>query len=530
MLKKLPVTLIIIIIYFTTACGKNDLNETEPNNQFHAANTIAANSTLTGKFDDKNDQDIYSLPLVSDSILSIELTRIKGIDSQIIIYQNNKLVKKIDDYKKNEGERIDNVLLKKGLCYIVIASRKIKNFSFQNKSFYPSLEYKVKIQAKSLSYQETEPNDLPKHANTIEIAKPLTGFFSPFKNINEVKKLYTPPFHDKDLSKLRKYDFDWYKLHIPKKGRHNISISLSKVAEVDSAIAIYEKNKRLIFRNDKEIGKAELISNYSVEGKKDYYILVLGHNHYTTSSKKSYSYQLAVNLRSEKHPFIEAEMNDNFDDANSINEGIIHGIVSPKNDLDFYKLEISNDIAVLEEEKDSTTSESSTEVRSFDYSDDRSQKDKKDSEDEELQPEAVPDSQNDSANEDKVFEEIYPDDDEKPDNPSEEESVENDFYLERTLDNPKTDSGSSSGSKTKTKAKSKKTPELNIIIDSKDFDKEVGKKSKNKNTNRKPNKAPVNKDNSRSLDSDYDAREKSETKKKNRNRKQQPGPKQPVSK
>ena len=113
--KKLLLILILIIVTFS--CSKKILEEKEPNNSFEQANPIELNSHIRGVMNDPMDLDVYVLDLRSykgiNNTLSIELIGIKGFDLQFSIFKNKKLIKIIDDQKKNEGERFDNLNLTK---------------------------------------------------------------------------------------------------------------------------------------------------------------------------------------------------------------------------------------------------------------------------------------------------------------------------------------------------------------------------------------------------------------------------------
>lgn len=336
---------ISVLLCSLFSCGNQELLEKEPNNQFRLANRIKINSSVTGHFNHNQDNDFYRFELTKKTLLIIKVSRIKGYDLQLKIYRDKELIKVIDDYQKNEGEKIDNLLLEQGIYYLVVAPGRFNSLFLKEKvqlSDFPTQNYKLIIQSQVEKYQEIEPNDIPKQAVSLEIGKTIKGFFSPFNSINQGLKLKKPPFNDPELTKFKKYDFDWYSFSIPKIGTHNITVTLDKVNNVNSILAVYQ-NRRLILIDSKGFSGGEQIPNLTVEGQKVYFILVIGiPSDYATSSNKIYSYNLTLNLLSDSILVTETGNNNSFKEADPMIDGVIHGILSPKEDLDYYRIALKD--------------------------------------------------------------------------------------------------------------------------------------------------------------------------------------------
>ncbi len=348
--KKLLLILILIIVTFS--CSKKILEEKEPNNSFEQANPIELNSHIRGVMNDPMDLDVYVLDLRSykgiNNTLSIELIGIKGFDLQFSIFKNKKLIKIIDDQKKNEGERFDNLNLTKDLYHIVVSFGKLNNLYLKerqditrNENIFPTSPYELILKPYKADHQELEPNDHPSQANQIFLNKPIKGFYSPFKNPIQKSKNHKYSFDDPLLKRLAPYDFDWYYFSINKNGSHKVSITLKPTPLVDSIIVVYQKN-RIILMNNNGLSGGERITNLEVEGFKKYYILVVGVPHeYKISSREEYPYELTVQMDKGSQNLTESEPNDKIEDANIFIKNYIRGYLSPKSDKDFYKIDFN---------------------------------------------------------------------------------------------------------------------------------------------------------------------------------------------
>ncbi len=340
---------IIIILIFSFSCTNKEISEKESNDNFNSSMLINIDSTVIGSFNGHLDIDYYKIIVKKPTTLSITINRIKGLDVKIQIYNNRLLIKIVDDYLRNEGEKINNIHFKQGLYFIKASISKPEEKLYKNMKSIQNHKYKLNVKPINNAYEETEPNDLPNQSVNIELEKPIFGYYSPFKNLNDESKLKKLPFDLKDkdhlekLKLLREYDFDWYSFKIPKPGDHQIIIELENTKLVDSVIGVYQK-KPLLFWNSKGMGENETIPNLTVKGDEICYILIVGVNHHSTTSEQLYKYKLSVKVRSKANPSMETENNNSIDKANLITEGFIHGLISPKKDYDYYHLQIKSSI------------------------------------------------------------------------------------------------------------------------------------------------------------------------------------------
>ncbi len=205
--------LIFVLLLTLVRCGDSELMEQENNDQSNTANPITLDSLVTGRFNHPKDKDYYVLNLTKSTetpkILSIQLSRIKGFDVQIKIYEGRRLIKVIDDFNKNDGEHIDNLIVRNKKYYILVSPGKWNQRflsdrvqfddnpilrRYQTKPLYPTDPYHLAIHGEPLSYQELEPNDSLRFATPMQINQPIEGYFSPFRNANAEKRLVKNPF------------------------------------------------------------------------------------------------------------------------------------------------------------------------------------------------------------------------------------------------------------------------------------------------------------------------------------------------
>ncbi|MDH4128835.1 MAG: hypothetical protein OEV44_08790 [Spirochaetota bacterium] len=343
------VIILVLSIYVFIGCNKDQSVENEPNDTFKNANKIKLNSFVKGNFANLKDQDVYLLDLSKVSInnneaLSVSISKIKGFDVLLKIYFNKKLIKIVDDYLKNEVEKVVNLALQKGIYYIIVAPGRFNKLPFNTKTHlyksikFPTNNYTLEVSSRTVKNLELEPNDTPSDAIPIKINTPIIGYYSPFRNYMKHIKMEKPLFNDPKLDELKQFDFDWYSIIIPDAGSHNISVILDKTEHIDSILGVYS-DKRIILMNSKGFSEGESIFNLTIEGQKKYYIVVIPIPHdYSATSENVYPYQLTVNKQLEKNLITESENNNEVNKATLITGNEIHGLLSTKDDLDYYKI------------------------------------------------------------------------------------------------------------------------------------------------------------------------------------------------
>ncbi len=360
--KNILKVLLSVLLLILIRCGDSELLEQENNDQPDAANPITLDSLVTGQFNHPKDKDYYILDLTKSTetpkVLSIQLSRIKGFDVQIKIYEGRRLIKVIDDFNKNDGEHIDNLIVRSKKYYILVSPGKWNQqflsdrvqfkdspvlHRYQTNPLYPTDPYHLAIHAEPLRYQELEPNDSLRFATPMQMNQPIEGYFSPFRNANTEKRLVKNPFgKSKRIKGLNHFDLDWYSLEIPESGTHNIAVILDSANDVDTILGVYQ-DKPIKLVNSRGGGKGERIDNISVKGKKRFYILVIGvPNDSTTTSQKSFSYKLSVKMGTDQGVTVETENNNSFDEADEITDEVIHGKLSSRDDIDFYRLKLES--------------------------------------------------------------------------------------------------------------------------------------------------------------------------------------------
>lgn len=108
------------------ALEKDTYFEQEDNDEIGYSTELLADSTAIGTFYPENDMDYYKFELTGAAIsVDISLSRIRGIDPIIEIYDNNlKIIKKVDEGKIDQGEKGILNNLQRGKYYIRLFSKK----------------------------------------------------------------------------------------------------------------------------------------------------------------------------------------------------------------------------------------------------------------------------------------------------------------------------------------------------------------------------------------------------------------------
>ncbi len=408
--KDILKVLLSVLLLILIRCGDSELLELENNDQPNTANPITLDSLVTGQFNHPKDKDYYVLDLSKSTetpkILSIQLSRIKGFDVQLMIYEGRRLIKVIDDFNKNDGEHIDNLIVRNKKYYILVSpgkwnqqflSDRVQSTDnpvlgrYQTKPLYPTDPYHLAIHAKPLSYQELEPNDSLRYATPMQMNQPIEGYFSPFRNTSVEKRLAKNPFgKSKRIKDLNHFDLDWYSLEIPESTIHNISVILDSASDVDTILGVYQ-DRPIKLVNSRGDGKGERIDNISVKGKKRFYVLVIGvPNNSRVSSQKSYSYKLSVEVEADQGLTVETENNNSFDEADEITDEVIQGKLSSKDDIDFYRLKLESQSLEEIDIIDPRVSEEHYEKDVLGYKDDEGDQDSSDKRTLETSVSAIP--------------------------------------------------------------------------------------------------------------------------------------------
>jgi hypothetical protein len=166
---------------------------------------------------------------------------------------------------------------------------------------------------------DIEPNDDIKHANPVVINDPILGFY------NKKEK--------------GKNDIDFFKTRMQSRDT-SYEISLTAVPGIDSRIKIYDENGRILYTIDEnQKGESEKLWEFYPKGDMIYF---------SVESKSGYNEKVpyVVNfIKKEEAPAEEIEPNNVENDATVIKLGETKkGFISPKNDIDYYKLKFEDDV------------------------------------------------------------------------------------------------------------------------------------------------------------------------------------------
>ncbi len=317
MLKIISVLILIGIL--SCGCSKNGSKEKEPNNSSKNANEIELSRPVTGYLHDDSDTDYFKLEVDKQSIASITLSPIKGVNHALLIFREIDgkpfLLKTIDDSRKSSPEEFPNMGLKPGIYYFQVAFGERDSAKGNEKN-----SYQLKITAEENSNEEFEPNDIRDYATPITSSVEYKSFFSPaFNKLN-----------DKDVDKFREYDYYSISVMSPSSV---IDVSVSGVPQVNSVLQLKDSLGNLIASADAGLeGAGELIKNRGISEAGIYYIVLYSKN-YEKNNEVPYLLSATVKGYDLSN---EMESNDTIDSANQILGKDINGLIYPEGDIDIY--------------------------------------------------------------------------------------------------------------------------------------------------------------------------------------------------
>ncbi|MFC1670339.1 hypothetical protein ACFL20_08085 [Spirochaetota bacterium] len=318
---KILSSIIIIFILFSASCKKKNRSEKEPNNSFNSSNILELDKKIQGYINSGNDKDFYIIEVISNKILDISLSGIKGVNHSFKIYSNNdtEVIKKwVDDNRKSSPERYVNFYAESGIYYIVVlhGEKDIRKANLET-------PYELLISSREFLSEEKEPNDNHRMATPIKANEEITGYFSPSYNRLNYKK---PSFREED----------WFEIDIILDSQKPalMDISLSAVAGINPTLSLYDSNLKLIIETDNTGANKEIKDiGISMQGK--YYIMVASKSY---SSNIEIPYTLNTKLK-EYNTNYELEPNDNNINANGIINNEISGKINRVGDVDFFYYE-----------------------------------------------------------------------------------------------------------------------------------------------------------------------------------------------
>lgn len=372
----------IFIIFISSSKKKSlllKIEEKEKNDTFISSNLVFIDSSIHGTLSQFNDRDIYKLDLTKKSKkqtyrkVSILLSPIKEFDARIILYKNKRIIKIIDDFKKNSAEILPSLILDNSIYHIEVsigyygylegeAILKNQDLLHQKKNYILKILDKTNhLVINKNKILEKEPNDSPSQSQNLTINKPIQGFFRPFfnwtSNNKKIDTLNPFPFlkHNLNLStwikknpslkKVLNYDMDWYTIKNSKNEIKSIFIK-NKTKHIYLITGLFNKNKKLLFlSNPEKIGKNEKIENFLFLKNQTYYLLIIGipTNQHIMPSFDLFEYEVVLEksyVHTNSSISIEIEPNDSLNQLSPIYSNIIQGYLANQNDRDCFKISL----------------------------------------------------------------------------------------------------------------------------------------------------------------------------------------------
>ena len=325
--KKLIIHISIPALAFVlTLCSQKKVNEIEPNNSFSFANEIISGSSFYGTIESKDDRDFYKITITEESILDISLSGVKGINHAVKVWHDDdppRIIKIIDDTRKSSPERMVNLHVLPGNYFI-----SVEHGERDRKKGNTEITYRLALEQRAPSVEETEPNDSLLTACPAEETGLITGFYSPSYNRLNLDKEFT--YREED----------WYYLTVSAslKLPQMLNVSISGVYDINTQLFLYDEAGELIIESDNNLkGQGESIENIGINEPGRYYIMVCSKGY---TSNNDIPYTLSYTLEKSDNSS-ELETNNSFDNANIFYFDSISGKINSTRDIDFFLYQYS---------------------------------------------------------------------------------------------------------------------------------------------------------------------------------------------
>ncbi len=287
--------------------------EVEPNDQPVFATDISDENPVKGYFDLNNniDYDWYKFRVKGEGEkINVVLSGVPDIDSEISIYDDlGYQIRKGDSFGVNESEILSNIYLIPGLYFVRVNP-------LHKEEGNPKIPYILKIEKELNEKLESEPNDVYPKSNKLEFSDIIKGVFNPVG------------------------DVDWFRFNIYDINYQIVTVKFEPTAYVDPIIELYNSSlKKIISVDDRGIDEGEIIKNIGVDAGV-YYVKLIDKNQ--KKDLPQYTYTLNITKSNWKKDE-ELEINNSFDRANEFElGGFKKGYITPKGDVDFYSIYLSN--------------------------------------------------------------------------------------------------------------------------------------------------------------------------------------------
>ncbi|MBN1501089.1 MAG: hypothetical protein JW982_13090 [Spirochaetes bacterium] len=315
--------LLIIMIMFAS-CKKSYIAEIEPNNDFSSATPAELNREVRGYLDSASDTDFYQLISSEDTLVSLELSAVKGVNHSVEVFFDDggqvRPVKLIDDVRKSSAEKMPNLFLQSGRYYFKI-SYGDRDDAEGNKDAY----YVLKLTSGEYISSEKEGNDDFNSATAIEQGETFSGYYYPaFNKLNRRKD-----------SELKEEDYYAVQVDCSAENPVLLDVSVTGVENVDSVLNLYDPFQVLIATaNNNGSGQGENFSDIGLTKPGKYYVSVSSVN-FEVNFDVKYQIQMMVKPYDTS---IEMESNNDYQRANRIIDNVINGKIFPAGDSDFFEI------------------------------------------------------------------------------------------------------------------------------------------------------------------------------------------------
>ncbi|HNR89193.1 MAG TPA: hypothetical protein PKM65_12705 [Spirochaetota bacterium] len=328
----------VLVCVFATflacgACKERNQRESEPNDTFANANPITTHMTVEGALERTNDRDHFLLTVTEPLVLDISLSGVKGVNHAFQVWRRTgesyTLLKHVDDQRKSSPERLCNLYVLPG-TYCIVVLHGDKDAPQTNRE----TPYRLKVASRSIKdYEEQEPNDSPETANPIPMPGEIFGFFSPAINKHNTNKEHP------------RREEDWFSFEVSLNDNKPIlvDIELSGVPAVNSTLQIFSGDMEELGRADVgEVGKGESIRGVGITTSGRYYLMVAARN---VEANNDIPYSVKITKR-EYNYSLEMEPNNTLERANLIAENQVSGMIFPRGDIDWYRVQGGDELQV----------------------------------------------------------------------------------------------------------------------------------------------------------------------------------------
>ena len=280
-------------------------SETEPNDNWEAANEIRIGESIEGYFQKDNDYDWYKLIVdkPGKNYIRIELSGVPGINSYLrLCDEKGNTIWDVNDADAGGAEQIVHFPVNPGTYFVRI--------TVSGKAAKEKYILSTRITDPWQEGQESEPNDRAESANELKLGQAVGGFFA------------------------KRYDEDWFKLIVDKPGKSLVEIDMTAVPGVNSSLTLRDENGSFMLEaNETRENAPESIFNLAL-AQGTYYIQL-----YAREANINNHYVLHTRILGPWREGLEAEPNDAREKATEIRLGQnVEGYFQKDNDYDWYKL------------------------------------------------------------------------------------------------------------------------------------------------------------------------------------------------